>query len=132
MCENICLDLKKQSDYQRVNQGIFHSHWKYNQCQRMKLGIHSHISGGSRGCSRCPPQYSPKFSKFHAVFRKIGQNCMLPSPRVGAPSYGEFWIRPCRVSDGAREYPLENTKAGGMHPTGILSCFLIGIAYFPN
>ena len=36
-----------------------------------------------------PPSYGPKFSQFHAVFRKIWQNHMLDPPRtVGAPSYG--------------------------------------------
>ena len=41
--------------------------------------------------------YSPKCSQFHAVFRKFWQNHMLAPPwRVGAPSYGESWIRPCK------------------------------------
>ena len=45
-----------------------------------------------------PPPYGPKFSQFHAVFRKIWHNRMLaPSHRVGAPSYWESWIRPCFV-----------------------------------
>ena len=46
------------------------------------------------------PPYGPKFSQFHAVFRKIWQNHMLAPPlprRVGAPSYGESWIRPWTV-----------------------------------
>ena len=54
-------------------------------------------SGGSKeGRSRCGPPYRPKFSQFHAVFRKICQNHRFVSPpwRVGAPSYGEYWIRP--------------------------------------
>ena len=39
--------------------------------------------------------YGPKFSQFHAVFRKIWQNHMLAPPRrVGAASYGESRIRP--------------------------------------
>ena len=50
--------------------------------------------GGAPG----PAPYGPKCSQFHAVFRKIwqNQNHMLPPPpcRVGAPSYGESWIRP--------------------------------------
>ena len=45
-----------------------------------------------------PPPYGPKFSQFHSVFRKIWQNHMLAPPRrVGAPSNGESWIRPCLV-----------------------------------
>ena len=50
-----------------------------------------------RGRPRRVPPYGPKFSQFHAVFWKIWQNHMLAPPprRVGAPSYGESWIRPC-------------------------------------
>ena len=46
---------------------------------------------GTRGA----PLYGPKYSQFQAVFQKIWQNHMLATPwRVGAPSYGESWIRP--------------------------------------
>ena len=50
-----------------------------------------------------PPQ-GPKFSQFHAVFRKIWQNHMLALPpwRVGAPSYGESCIRPCKWVAGKK------------------------------
>ena len=52
-----------------------------------------HCSGGYRG-GRSP--YSPKFSQFHAVFRKIWQNHMLAPPLEGwRPPYGESWSRPC-------------------------------------
>ena len=45
---------------------------------------------------RVPPPYGPKFSQFHAVFHKIWQKSYVGAPpwRVGAPSYGESWIRP--------------------------------------
>ena len=41
-------------------------------------------SGGFKGRPRCAPflpSYGPKFSQFHAVFRKILQNHML-APRL--------------------------------------------------
>ena len=64
-------------------------------------------SGGSKGgrSRRAPPPYSPNFSHFHAVFGKIWQNRMLapPSPRVGAPSYGEYWIRPCFLLENGND-----------------------------
>ena len=37
------------------------------------------ISGGFRG-AHPPPPHGPKFSRFHAVFWKIWQNCMLAPP----------------------------------------------------
>ena len=40
-----------------------------------QLSLHS--SGGFRGHTRRVPLYGPKFSRFHAVFRKISQNHML-------------------------------------------------------
>ena len=53
-------------------------------------------SGGFRGGAPWRLPYGPNFSQFHAVFRKIWQNHMLAPPwRVGAPSYGESWVRPC-------------------------------------
>ena len=49
-----------------------------------------------KGASLARAPYDPKFSQFHAVFRKICKNHMLaPFWRVGAPSYGESCIRPC-------------------------------------
>ena len=33
----------------------------------------------------CPPPIGPKFSQFHAVFRKIWQNRMLAPPLEGWP-----------------------------------------------
>ena len=42
------------------------------------------ISGGFRGgAPGARPPYSPKFSRFHAVFRKIWQNRMLAPPLEG-------------------------------------------------
>ena len=39
------------------------------------------ISGGSkRRRTRCTHPYSPKFTQFHAAFRKFWQNDMLPPP----------------------------------------------------
>ena len=40
------------------------------------------FSGGFRGGTRRPP-YGPKFSQFHAVFRKMWQNHMLAPPLEG-------------------------------------------------
>ena len=51
-------------------------------------------------CSITVADYGPKCSQFHEVFRKIWQNHMLAPPtlrRVGTPSYGESWIRPCII-----------------------------------
>ena len=63
-----------------------HFHWKHTD----------RFSGRFRGRPPPPARYGPKFSQFHAVFRKIWQNHMLvPQPwGIGAPSYGESWIRP--------------------------------------
>ena len=49
-----------------------------------------------RGALPARAPYGPKFSHFHAIFGNIWQNHMLAplSPRVGAPSYWESWIRP--------------------------------------
>ena len=54
------------------------------------------LRGGAPGAR---PPYGPKFSLFHAVFQKIWENNRSAPPpgRVGAPSYGESWIRPWDV-----------------------------------
>ena len=45
--------------------------------------------------SPSPPPHGPKFSQFHAVFRKMWQNHMLAPPGGSAPpSYGKSWIYP--------------------------------------
>ena len=48
-----------------------------------------------------PPRYSPKFSQFHVVFRKIWQNHMLAPPPTGnpgsAPDSGEMKHEPCHT-----------------------------------
>ena len=60
-----------------------------------------HISGGSKGGapSACLPPLptAQNFCKFMHFFEKFWQNHRLgaPSWRVGAPSYGEYWIRHC-------------------------------------
>ena len=45
--------------------------------------------GGARGARAPPPPRVPKFFRFHAVFGKIWQNCMLAPPlssrELGAP-----------------------------------------------
>ena len=51
-----------------------------------------------RSVNRHDPPYGPlKLFLISCIFRQIWQICMLAptSWRVGAPSYGESWIRPC-------------------------------------
>ena len=55
-------------------------------------------SGGFRE-GRAPPPHGPKFSQFHAFFRKIWQNHMLAPLEGWRPSYGESWIRPFIIQD---------------------------------
>ena len=74
---------------------------------------------GSGGLGWAPPPHGPKFSQFHAVFRKIWQNHMLAPPwRVGAPSYGESWTRPCKRGQETRNpsfsWPINSMNRGAL------------------
>ena len=44
-----------------------------------------------RGAPGAPPPNNPKFSQFHAVFRKIWQNHMLVPPPTGNPGSARPW-----------------------------------------
>ena len=61
-----------------VNWCIVYYH--YSAIADVSREIRSPFSGGFRGCPRLVPPYGPKFSQFHAVFRRIWQNHMLPPP----------------------------------------------------
>ena len=64
----------------------------------------AHLRGGGVLPARTPPMVQ-NFSQFHAVFRKFCQNHRFATPlwRVGAPSYGESWIRPCLQCECSQE-----------------------------
>ena len=56
--------------------------------------VHSPTSsGGFRGGA--PPYTAQNFLNFMQFFAKFGKIICWCPPRVGAPSYGESWIRPC-------------------------------------
>ena len=77
--------------------------WPFRLKLKHKRNL-KHTSGRSKGGHpwRAPPYY-PKFSQFHAVFRKIWQNHMLVLPLEGwSPSYGESWFRHCWGKHNAR------------------------------
>ena len=66
------------------------------------------ISGGSKGAPTSSPAchtHGPKFSQFHAVFRKIWQSHMLatPPPDGLCPPLRESWIRPLLLSKCRRQ-----------------------------
>ena len=66
------------------------------QTQKQLSSQHTPVAmADPRGAPRRMSPHSPKFSQFHAVFRKIWQNDMLAPPHHGwHPLLRESWIRP--------------------------------------
>ena len=76
---------------------------------RLPLGLGG-VSGGFRGgAPGTRPPHGPKFSQFHAVFRKIWQNHMLATPLEG-------W-RPLLRGILGRPW-VSTSGSGGVHPPG--------------
>ena len=68
------------------------------------------ISGGFRWGR--PPPYGPKFSQFHAVFRKIWQNHMLAPPEGSRPLLQGILDPPLIITQ------LRGSNIGGMSGMG--------------
>ena len=70
----------------------------FMSCQLMSFHIIYFVTWCHIMSSSCGFRGGPKFSQFHAVFRKIWQNQMLaPNPPLEGwrPLLRESWIRPC-------------------------------------